>query len=70
MARKPQDGHIESVFALSPLENVAVFKNKRTKRIALISCIYAIGVSCTDVLLYTGVGYRIVYFCLGFATTF
>ena len=60
---------LESVFR-SPYKRMWKFSRERTKRIALISCIYAIGVSYADVLLYTGVGHSVVYSLKGHSTTF
>ena len=61
--------HIESVFrALN--RKCGSFHKSGDQRIALISCIYAIGTLCANILLYTGVGHSIVYSDLGFTTTF
>ena len=54
-------GHIRKCFSHSLLK-MWKFSRPKDKRIALISCIYAIGVSYADVLLYTGVGHCNVYF--------
>ena len=45
------------------------FSEVKDIRTTPISCIYAIGMFYANVLLYTGVGHCIVYFCLGFVRT-
>ncbi len=42
--------HIESVFALSVIENVAVFQEVRTNRITLISCLDNVD-RCTAIIV-------------------
>jgi len=37
------------------------FSKEEGRRATLISCIYAVGMSCTDMLLYTGVRHCSVY---------
>ena len=60
---------LESVFrALN--RKCGSFHKSGDQRIALISCIYAIGMLYANILLYTGVGHSIVYSDLGFTTTF
>ena len=63
--------HIESVFALSLTENVAIFKKTRTTN-STHSCLdYAVRVSCTQQYLISIRVWGIASFIrLGFATTF
>ena len=57
------------VFSQSLQENLTVFK-ERGQRIALILCIYTIGVPTPIEVLYIGVGYCIVYSLNGFVRAF
>ncbi len=71
--RNPVDIHIESVFALSLLENLTVFYESKDKRMALISCLDKARCILTGMPvshIYTSVGYCIVYFDSGFVRTF
>lgn len=61
--------YLMKVFSQSLTENLTVFK-ERGQRIALIPCIYTIGVPTPIEVLYIGVGYCIVYSLNGFVRAF